>query len=108
MMLIASHGAGVLKTYHNLTHHIQNTHIDSCQGDQTTESQTPNTPTKQTDDKDCVLCLTLHTITPTLSEPTPLPSLQPAAPLQSVRDTHHAPNLLYLTDLAARAPPVLS
>jgi len=104
-MLIALHGAGVLNTFHNLTHHAQHTHIDACQSEQTTENQAPNTPTDEQEDKDCVLCLTLHSITPTLIDHALLPVTPPTRTLVSAHTNQAVPTLYVLSDHPARAPP---
>jgi len=105
-MLIATHGAGILSTFHHLTHHAQATHIDACQNDQSTDKQAPKTPADQQQDTDCDLCLTLHTITPTLTNPAPLPALPTTRTLVSAYANQALPTPLPRSDRSTRAPPL--
>tara|TARA_R110002095_G_scaffold1271_2_gene6697 strand:- start:240 stop:605 length:366 start_codon:yes stop_codon:yes gene_type:complete len=108
-ILLALNGAGVLRAVHNLSHHAQPTISQSCDSaadHQTPTKQAPKTPSNQPTDQDCDLCLSLHSITPTLAEPAPLPltletiTYIPAQPISVV------PSLYTLSDHPTRGPPL--
>jgi len=105
-MLIAMHGAGLFNTYHNLTQHASDSHSHACTTESTTENQAPAAPDEDREDTDCDLCLTLHTITPTLQDPTQLPALNQTRTLTWDCLDQAIPTTLHLSDRPARAPPL--
>ncbi|MBL4809263.1 MAG: DUF2946 family protein [Phycisphaerales bacterium] len=112
--VLTLHGMGALRTLHNLTHHSSSTLSHAChttENTQTPSKQAPkshpsNQPSDQPTDHDCHLCLSLHSLTPTLTEPTQLPLPLPSITQQPTRPHSAVPTLYILSDRPARAPPL--
>jgi hypothetical protein len=119
ILLFALHGAGVVRSLHNLSHDLshgaQPSIAHSCndaQGhhaptDQAPSEQPTEQPSDTDDDHDCEICLTLSTITPTQHAP------QPGTLIVAPKDNpfrNTAQILVYPAqqpgDHAARAPPI--
>lgn len=111
IILFALHGAGVVRSIHNFSHHSESFLAHSCNdahGHHTPRDQAPTEQPTDTDgEHDCDICLTLSTITPT--QHAPQLDNQYGAPTDNLfRDTNQI--LVYSTqkpgDHAARAPPI--
>ena len=114
--VIAVQGMGVLRAFHNITHHDSHaTHTSHelthkhAHAEQTPTKQAPFHPSDNRDDEndqDCELCLSFNTLTTTLNDPPNLPLLSNpitqnnSQPLAVVRSTYTP------SDNPARAPPL--
>lgn len=113
-LLLALHGAGVVRTIHNLSHHSQPVITQSC--DHSSEQSNPtkqalsdqptDQPTDQQDDQDCDLCLTLNSITPSLSAPELLTSTHQPITQIAPRSSEAAPSIYFIADRPTRGPPL--
>ena len=111
ILLLALHGAGVVRTLHSLSHHAQPSIAHTC-NDATSHSAPQNHapsehPSDSDDDHDCDLCLTLNSFTPIHTAP----QLQTLAYLPkdhlfgiTAQTLPYSPQ--QLDDHAARAPPI--
>ncbi|MGJ8636365.1 MAG: hypothetical protein ACSHX5_05940 [Phycisphaerales bacterium] len=114
MLLFALHGAGIVRSLHNLSHHAQPSIAHSCSDAQSHTTPINQAPFEQPSDlpsdsnnkHDCDICLTLSSITPTQCAPQ-LDTFASAPKENPFRNT--AQVLLYSSqqpgDHAARAPP---
>jgi DUF2946 family protein len=112
VILFALHGAGVVRTLHNISHHAQPSTSHSCNDAQSHNTPTNQAPTEQPsdsddEDHDCDICLTLNSITPTQDAPqlTTLP-LAPKGELFKITNQTLHYSAQRPGDKAARAPPI--